>query len=66
MLEAEWAPPIWDMHGCPPRAEGADLSRVLERYRAAGFEAVTVNANDPSSGDSVATRFTSWATSSQR
>jgi len=45
------------MHGCPPRAEGADLSRVLERYRAAAFEAVTVNVGDSfyELGDVVAT-----------
>jgi len=37
---------VWDMHGCPPRGEGSDLGIVLERYRAAGFDAVTVNVGD--------------------
>ena len=38
--------PIWDMHGCPPRGAGSDLCLVLERYRSAGFNAVTVNVGD--------------------
>jgi membrane dipeptidase len=37
---------IWDMHGCPSRTEGNDLTYALERYRAAGFDAVTVNVGD--------------------
>jgi membrane dipeptidase len=39
-------PPTWDLHGCPPRGAGADLPAALERYRAAGFDAVTVNVGD--------------------
>jgi len=40
------APLVWDMHGCPSRTAGNDLTVPLERYRAAGFDAVTVNVGD--------------------
>ncbi|BDE06108.1 hypothetical protein WPS_13840 [Vulcanimicrobium alpinum] len=40
------APYVWDMHGCPGRGPANDLPSVLERYRAAGFDAVTVNVGD--------------------
>ena len=39
-------PLVWDMHGCPQRIPGNDLPYALERYRAAGFDAVTVNVAD--------------------
>ncbi len=34
------------MHACPPRKIDSDLTEVLERYRAAGFDAVTINVAD--------------------
>ena len=40
------APFIWDMHGCPSRTYGNDLTSTLERYRRAGFDSVTVNVAD--------------------
>jgi membrane dipeptidase len=40
------APFIWDMHGCPSRTRGNDLTSTLERYKRAGFDCVTVNVSD--------------------
>ena len=41
-----YAPFVWDMHGCPSRTPGNDLTFALEKYRQAGFDAVTVNVAD--------------------